>query len=98
MINRVWSLTRLSAFVALALAACDRESSKLPIHARLFEPKNHAYFGTVVQFDAHHDFHDGSEPTPAILIALANGKDRIWGSCETCEETFLVEPPGAPAN
>ena len=70
-------------------------SSQFHPGTKLYERKDHHYFGKVVAYEAEHDFHNGTPPQAAVLIEPAEGGEaaRVWGACSTCASTFTVEQP-----
>ncbi len=79
----------------LIVTGCDSPwRSRFPIGTKLYDEEKHQYFGKVVVYEDHHDFQNGTEPTPAILIEQDDaGHTRVWGSCATCAATFQVIAP-----
>ena len=79
----------------LTLSGCEPSwRAQFPNGAKLYERTGHKYFGKVVGFEAHHDFHNGTAPDAAVLIAQAEeGQASQWGSCATCAATFQIELP-----
>lgn len=78
----------------LVVAGCEPSwRSQFKEGAKLYDKNGHRYFGTVVGYDATHDFHNGTAAQPAILIEPAEGGEaaRIWGACSTCAATFDVQ-------
>lgn len=79
----------------LIVTGCDSPwRTRFPIGTRLYDQESHRFFGKVVGYEGRHDFQNGTEPTPAILIEQEDAAHtRVWGSCTTCAATFQVVPP-----
>ncbi len=79
----------------LTLSGCEPSwRRQFPDGTKLYERTDHKYFGKVVEFEARHDFHNGTAPDAAVLIEPAEeGQVPQWGSCATCAATFQTEAP-----
>ena len=79
----------------LIVTGCDSPwRSRFPIGTKLYEQEKHQFFGKVVAYEDRHDFHNGTDPAPAILIEQEDaGHTQVWGSCSTCAATFQVILP-----
>ena len=82
-------------FLLLVVTGCESSwRTHFPIGTKLYEQTDHHYFGKVVSYEDRHDFHNGTDPAPSILIEQADdGHAQIWGSCSTCAATFQVVAP-----
>ena len=67
--------------------------TEFPVGTKLYDQETHRYFGKVVAYEDHHDFRNGTEPSPSILIEQDDGHTQVWGSCSTCAATFQVVMP-----
>ena len=78
----------------LFLVGCEPPGrSQFPKGSQLYDRTDHHRFGTVVGFEAEHDFHNGTAPEPAILIEQDSDHTTVWGACTTCAATFDVKTP-----
>ena len=79
----------------LTLSGCEPSwRGQFPDGTKLYDRSEHRYFGKVIGFDPHHDFHNGTAPEAAVLIESSeDGQTPQWGSCATCAATFQIEAP-----
>ena len=84
-----------SLLLLLLFSGCDSSwRTRFPIGTKLYESEGHRLFGKVVGYTNSHDFENGTNPGPAILIESAEGgHERVWGSCATCAAEFESEKP-----
>ena len=84
-----------SLLLLLLVSGCESSwRSQYPIGTRLYDNQSRQFFGKVVGFEDRHNFQNGTEPCPAILIEQADGgHERVWGSCATCTTAFRSEKP-----
>ena len=86
---------RCLVLLFLIVSGCEPSwRTQLPNGTKFYERTGHKYFGKVIGYETRHDFHNGTPPTPAVLIETAEpGQTPQWGSCATCAATFQVETP-----
>ncbi len=79
----------------LIVTGCDSPwRSRFPIGTKLYDQNSHQFFGKVVAYEDHHNFQNGTEPGPSVLIEQSDAEHtQVWGSCATCASTFQVVPP-----
>ena len=84
-----------SLLLVVLFSGCDSSwRSHFPVGTKLYDSTSHQYFGQVVSYENRHDFGNGTDPGPAILIEQADGShERVWGSCATCAASFEVRAP-----
>ena len=84
-----------SLLLLVLFSGCDSSwRTRIPIGTKLYEGTNHQYFGKVIGYENQHDFSNGTDPCPAILIEPADpGREKVWGSCATCAASFDMQAP-----
>ena len=64
-----YAIIRSLLLLVLWFSGCDSPwRSRFPIGTELYDISNHRYFGKVVGYENRHDFKNGTEAGPAILI------------------------------
>ncbi len=92
------ALTRVAAALILPLlmilGGCEPAwRSQFPKGTQLYDRADHHLFGKVVGYEESHDFHNGTQPEPAILIEQESDHTQIWGACGTCAASFDSKMP-----
>ena len=92
------ALTRLAAALILPLlmilGGCEPAwRTQFPKGSTLYDRTDHHLFGKVVGYEESHDFHNGTQAEPAILIEQESDHVTVWGSCATCAASFDIKTP-----